>query len=596
IRKVQYAQNFRVDWLWQNEFKLWLKNVPSDSSKAFCKICCCELRARRADLLNHMDTKKHKSSIKVLRIHPPNTIKPTITSLNTSRAEVALAMFVSVHCGLLSVDHLGALCKSHFSGTNNTADNLCLHRTKCTAIIKNVLCLYFKNNLKDDIGNGRFSIVAIFYSTFQNKIVTTFFGLEELVECNAAAIVKAILNALKSYELDIKNGIGIGTDNASVMLATSYACSETMPRNLEFLISETYNWFSKSTLRQQAYRHIFKIMNDDHEPLKIVQACNTRWLSIESAVVRIINQWHECKEKCYLAEMLYTIDLQRVNKLFESNSVDPTKLVNELVTLICVPSSPRPAHYICSIGKLFVIPTFNFNPITKDFSNFLYPNPYLSYGFEKKVEELRNLKLLMKLDEKKLRSRCISFATVLVKQLQQRLPENLGILQKVEIIFPSNTLNQIKDNISPLCEHFGLDLINIEKIEMQWHKINLITWSNTSSAGIFWAEVKKFKDASGSNPFEELADFAFMILALPFSNAAVERVFSQMNLVKIKTRNRMGFNVLISILHIRSGLKRHGKCCDSYVIPDTILHKIGTKESYINIPENELAIFEDLPI
>ncbi|KAF0707366.1 Reverse transcriptase domain-containing protein, partial [Aphis craccivora] len=538
--KVQYAQNFRVDWLRQNEFKSWLKDVTSDSSKAFCKICC------------------------FLRIHPPNTIKPTITSLNTSRAEVALAMFVSAHCALLSVDHLGALCKSHFSGTNNTADNLHLHH---------------------DIGNGRFSILvdestdisvikylgiaAIYYSTFQNKIVTTFFGLEELVECNAAAIVKAILNALKSYELDIKNVIGIGTDNASVMLATSYACSETMPRNLDFLISETYNWFSKSTLRQQAYRHIFKVMNDDHEPLKIVQACNTRWLSIESAVVRIIDQWHELKchfdMKKNLVFLLFLrpllSDLQRVNKLFESNSVDPTKLVNELVTLIC------------SIGKLFVIPTFNFNPITKDFSNFLNPNPYLSYGFEKKVEELRNLKLFTNLDEKNLRSRCISFATVLVKQLQKWIPENLGILQK-----------------------FGLDLINIEKIEMQWRKINLITWSNTSFAGIFWAEVKKFKDASGSNPFEELADFAFMLLALPFSNAAVEKVFSQMNLVKTKTSNRMGSNLLISILHIRSGLKRHEKCCDSYVIPDTVLHKIGTKESYINIPENELAIFEDLPI
>lgn len=142
------------------------------------------------------------------------------------------------------------------------------------------------------------------------------------------------------------------------------------------------------------------------------------------------------------------------NKLFESNSVDPTKLVNELVTLIC------------SIGKLFVIPTFNFNPITKDFSNFLNPNPYLSYGFEKKVEELRNLKLFTNLDEKNLRSRCISFATVLVKQLQKWIPENLGILQKVEIISPSNVLHQTKDNISPLCEYFGLDLINIEKIEM----------------------------------------------------------------------------------------------------------------------------------
>lgn len=95
-----------------------------------------------------------------------------------------------------------------------------------------------------------------------------------------------------------------------------FACSDTIPRNLEFLISETYNWFSKSTLRQQSYKNIFKVMNDDHEPLKIVQACNTRWLSIESAVVRIVDRWYELKchfdvsrtrEKCYSAEMLYTM-------------------------------------------------------------------------------------------------------------------------------------------------------------------------------------------------------------------------------------------------------------------------------------------------
>lgn len=76
--------------------------------------------------------------------------------------------------------------------------------------------------------------------------------------------------------------IGLGTDNASVMvgvnngvykllkdenpyiilikcvchslqLAASHAVSEKLPRHLDYLISETYNWFSKSTIRQQAY-------------------------------------------------------------------------------------------------------------------------------------------------------------------------------------------------------------------------------------------------------------------------------------------------------------------------------------------------------
>jgi hypothetical protein len=83
---------------------------------------------------------------------------------------------------------------------------------------------------------------------------------------------------------------------------------------------------------------------------------------------------------------------------------------------------------------------------------------------------------------------------------------------------------------------------------------------------------------------------------LGFSNAAMERVFSQMNLMKTKTRNRMGSNWLISILHIRSGLKRHGNCYHSYVFPAAILHKIGTIECYLNVSENLSDIFKKLPL
>lgn len=159
-------------------------------------------------------------------------------------------------------------------------------------------------------------------------------------------------------------------------MATSHACSETIPRHLDFLVSETYNWFSKSTLRQQSYKNIYKCLNDNHEPHKIVRACDTRWLSIETAVVRIVDQWPELKlnfeisrtkEKCYSAEVLCSLykdeqnlayllflrpllsEIQRVNKLFESEYVDPTRLGTELISLIT------------SLGKIIVIPTFNFN-------------------------------------------------------------------------------------------------------------------------------------------------------------------------------------------------------------------------------------------
>lgn len=102
----------------------------------------------------------------------------------------------------------------------------------------------------------------------------------------------------------------------SLQLAVSAAANDGLPRHIDFLVKETYNWFSHLTLRQNEYRTLYKSLNDGHNPLKIIKACGTRWLSIESAINRILEQWDELKllfqisqtkEKCYSAEILYTL-------------------------------------------------------------------------------------------------------------------------------------------------------------------------------------------------------------------------------------------------------------------------------------------------
>ena len=56
--------------------------------------------------------------------------------------------------------------------------------------------------------------------------------------------------------------------------------------------------------------------------------------------------------------------------------------------------------------------------------------------------------------------------------------------------------------------------------------------------------VANHKDTSGENDFSELDDLVLSMLALPFSNSAAERIFSQMNLIKTKFRNRMQQHML----------------------------------------------------
>jgi len=175
----------------------------------------------------------------------------------------------------------------------------------------------------------------------------------------------------------------------SLQLAVSAAASTALPRNIEYLIKETYNWFSHSTLRQAQYKNLYNAINNGHNPLKIVKACDTRWLSIETAVSRILHQWIKLKtlfqiarqkEKCYNAEIVFNmysdnnnlvyltylhpvlLEIQIINKSFESNNVDSSKLLDDLTNLVC------------SIAKRFVNPYCRENPLTCNMDSYTSPN------------------------------------------------------------------------------------------------------------------------------------------------------------------------------------------------------------------------------
>lgn len=79
---------------------------------------------------------------------------------------------------------------------------------------------------------------------------------------------------------------------------------------------------------------------------------------------------------------------------------------------------------------------------------------------------------------------------------------------------------------------FNLSPFLADQIETQWTNLTNIKWTELTDSLKFWFEVYEFTDSTMSHPFRELAAFVFTVLALHLSNADVERVFSQMNIVK----------------------------------------------------------------
>lgn len=188
------------------------------------------------------------------------------------------------------VDHLSDLCKECFGDSKGCSD-LKIKRSKCIGVMKNVLAPYFDKELVSDIGERKFSliidesndisalkvlgIVIRYYFDAKKRIVVSFLDFLELKECNAESICDALKAALSKRGLELQKLLALGTDNALVMvginngvhaklksgvpnlilvkcvchsiqLAVSHATSECMPRHLDFLIRETYNWFSHS--------------------------------------------------------------------------------------------------------------------------------------------------------------------------------------------------------------------------------------------------------------------------------------------------------------------------------------------------------------
>ena len=60
-------------------------------------------------------------------------------------------MFLSCHCAVANCDHLSDILTNNFT-YNKVIDDVKMHRSKCTNIIRNVWCPHFEEDVKRDIG------------------------------------------------------------------------------------------------------------------------------------------------------------------------------------------------------------------------------------------------------------------------------------------------------------------------------------------------------------------------------------------------------------------------------------------------------------
>ncbi|XP_074026139.1 zinc finger protein 862-like isoform X2 [Leptinotarsa decemlineata] len=607
----------------------WLAPDVTNNTLATCKYCHVVLKAHKKDLVSHAKTEKHEKAVAWDRSAKgcksiSEIYKPVLPE-STKIAELKIAAFIAEHCSLLTVDHLINILPQ-LDPSSEALKNIKLHRTKCSMLIKNVLAPLMREALIEEIGNYPYSIIIDestdlstqkvlcimlrFFSHTTKQVVTTFYRIIKIIECDAKSLHQAIINQLKKDGLKIENMIGIGVDGANIMVGkhnsvtallkrdlpdlivvkcvshSLHLCAEkaaeSLPRQLEFLVRETHNWFSYSPKRLDYYKTLYESMNYNKDPKKIPGLSGTRWLARYQAVNTILEQWDELKllfsiaksdDKCYMAEQVYDImrrtpfkalliflrnelkNVTQLNLLFQSDNVEPTKLFEDLLLLyknmlrrLVVPSQ---------LEKLVDSELVEFN-----FREHLMHTASIYFGFDFQTvsQELEEQDLL------DVRERCKNFLICFAEQIQKRLPDNLSMLKTVADLHPKVATSQVKPDLKQILSHIHRTHIydNKNDIEFEWQQLSNKTWTNTcTSAGLYY-EVYNDLDAAGCKRFENIGKFGLAFVTIPISNATVERAFSIYNIIKNKLRNRLSIEMLQSIMMVRFTLIRNGGSCSTF--------------------------------
>ena len=157
---------------------------------------------------------------------------------------------------------------------------------------------------------------------------------------------------------------------------------------------------------------------------------------------------------------------------------------------------------------------------------------------------------------------CRDFLIEAVKQIQDRF-RDCQKLDQLSCLSPSMAYNMKIPSLNPIykemppLERFA----ELQKADQEWREHALgPNLSEEKTSEEYWQVVFKEKDAAGKLRYPNLVRVIKVLLSLPFSNAAVERVFSQLKLIKSDHRAALKQESLLALLTTKLVLlKSQGK-------------------------------------
>jgi hypothetical protein len=646
--KRKFIHKYRKEWEQIEEFKGWLGSSKKGNEYFNCKICSDDNKGGLSAVKKHSKTDKHvknSQSIKSSRDLKEVFSKPNKLENQAKEGEIRIAAFIAEHnISFNTADHLMELIKSVCNDSEIAKKMSCDH-TKCTALINNAIG---KSNFEELIlkmKTNKFSILvdestdktdekhlAVVVRTCLNNLDVRdeFLCMLDVVDGTSNGLYTLLIDFFNKHEIPYKsNMIGFAADGTNTMmgahnslqalikrdipnvfimkcichslaLCASYAC-EKLPSGLEDLVRSIYSYFKYSSKRQIEFKAFQSFV--EVKPHKLIKPCQTRWLSLEACIRRLLEQW-PALYLFFQGEALSS-DVQECARNIFEKMTPLNKLYLEflnhvlpiLTDLNLEFQSEKPkVHYLYSriesayrtILDCYLEPKYL---KSKDVSEIQYRNPANFINIEKMYLGAKCHSSIMDNsksgtpfpteDLDRFRVHCLNFYVECAKQMFTRFPFNSSYMQSLKTLqFLDPSKKEEIQSISHTVSAFeSISDINAVELDREWRVLRNtdIVMGEDKSTLSYWRKVQNCKKGNNEDMFPVLIRFVAFIFTLPHSSATVERIFSAVNLNKTKTRNRLGSKSLSGILRTKNVLQKTQSSCFNFEITKDLIKKHNNK-------------------
>lgn len=474
------------------------------------------------------------------------------------------------------------------------------------------------------------AVMVRYYDQNRGKVTDSLLDIVEVEDASGEGLYTAVKELFSSKDIPISNIIGFSSDNCSAMLGRnsgfqaflkrdvpsvfvlgctchSFAlcashASSHLPSFLEQFLRDVCCYFARSSKRQ----HQFKLIQDivDSPKHKMLKLSQTRWLSRGQVIARILEQW-DALLLFFQSEMkTESVKVDGAGNIYNNMVNRGTKHMLLFLNYILGKVDKMNLEFqseFYRLGTLYATIADGYKSLLAMFvreevvltKTLATIDPCDSSQY-KSLESInvggRCQALLEKepLPDKEARKRflldCQNFLVKLCSQMKKRFPfEEDCILANLRVTDPLEAMNPQRSvkSIARLASYFprlvkedDLDVLEDQWQDLLYSKESLKSLSHKVTS--FWQELRTVRDGNNREKFEVLSKFMCGLLALPHSSACVERVFSQVNMIKSKQANRLQADAVADRLLAKQALSRQEVACYEWEPSSVLVNDVKT--------------------